>query len=142
MSQRNIKEIIAENMKYYREQNKLTKKAVAEYLGVSASSVTHWEDGSNSIDINKLSKLCELLKCKISDIVTSREQEDDSALSEQEQELISIFGFLNPSGKSKVIEYIHDLYENPKYVKSTVGRISDDIVSDLNRNITVPTSIN
>ena len=104
MSEENIRKIIAENIKKYREKGQLTKKNVAEYLGVTPASVTHWEDGSNSIDINKLNKLCVLFKCKLSDMVADEKgiTEKKKEYSKDEQELIKDYRSLSKQGK----EYI------------------------------------
>lgn len=103
MEQKSIKQIIADNIKFYRERNNLQKKEVAEYVGVSASSVTHWEDGSNSIDINKLAILCSLFNCKLSEIVTSREEQtQEKPLTHDEQQLINDYRNLSAQGQ----EYI------------------------------------
>ena len=103
MLQQDIKEVIADNIKYYREVNKLQKKVVADYLGVSASSVTHWEDGSNSIDINKLATLCNLFNCTLSEMVTdSKDFKKDIRLTTDEKQLISDYRELSAQGQ----EYI------------------------------------
>lgn len=116
MQNQNIKQIIAENIKFYREANNLQKKTVAEYLGVSAASVTHWEDGSNSIDINKLALLCKLFKCTISEMVTCRSEHlNYASLTHDENNLITGYRKLNETGKAKVTEYVEDLTCNEKY---------------------------
>lgn len=88
MSLKDIKKIISENLKRYREANGLQKKEVAAFLGVGASSVTHWEDGSNSIDINRLAKLCELFGCDLSDMVSERKH---PAVTDEEMRLVQAY---------------------------------------------------
>ena len=120
MEQRSIKQIIADNIKFYRERNNLQKKEVAEYVGVSASSVTHWEDGSNSIDINKLAILCDLFNCKLSEIVTSREElTQEKPLTHDEQQLINDYRDLSPQGQ----EYIR---QTMFLAKQTYKKSSDN----------------
>ena len=48
-----IKKTIAANITYLREQAGLSKAEVAKKLNVNQSSVSHWESGANSIDINR-----------------------------------------------------------------------------------------
>ena len=122
MQQQNIKQIIADNIKYYRETNNLQKKAVADYLSVSASSVTHWEDGSNSIDINKLAKLCQLFNCSLSEMVSCRnEYQKRIALSHDEHQLISDYRDLSIQGQ----EYIK---QTMFIAKQTYKKSSDNSV--------------
>ncbi len=120
MERRSIKQIIADNIKFYRERNNLQKKEVAEYVGVSAASVTHWEDGSNSIDINKLAILCDLFNCKLSEIVTSREElSQEKPLTHDEQQLINDYRDLSPQGQ----EYIR---QTMFLAKQTYKKSSDN----------------
>ena len=63
-----IKMKVAQNLKYYRELNKLTQKQVAEELGVKHNAVSSWESGTNSIDMVVLDKICELFKISLDTI--------------------------------------------------------------------------
>ena len=65
-----VKKNIAANITYLREQAGLSKADIAKKLGVSQSSVSHWESGANSIDINRLFQLCDILKCDIQEMYT------------------------------------------------------------------------
>lgn len=70
MEEFDIKKTIATNITYLREKAGITKTELAKKLGVSQSSVSHWENGANSIDINRLFQLCEILNCNIQDMYT------------------------------------------------------------------------
>ena len=63
-----MKKNIAANITYYREKAGKTKAEVAKALNVSQASVSHWESGTNSIDINRLFELCNVLGCDIQDM--------------------------------------------------------------------------
>ena len=65
-----IKKTIAANITYLREQAGLSKAEVAKKLNVNQSSVSHWESGANSIDINRLFQLCKILGCDIQEMYT------------------------------------------------------------------------
>ena len=65
-----LKKTIAANITYYREQAGFSKADIAKALDVSQASVSHWESGANSIDINRLFQLCQFLKCDIKDMYT------------------------------------------------------------------------
>ena len=65
-----MKKTIAANITYYREQAGMSKAELAKALGVSQASVSHWESGANSIDINRLFQLCQVVGCDISDMQT------------------------------------------------------------------------
>ena len=65
-----LKKNIAANITYIREKSGLSKAELAKALGVSQASVSHWESGTNSIDINRLFQLCNILNCNIQDMYT------------------------------------------------------------------------
>ena len=56
-----LKKNLAANITYNREKAGLSKADLAKALGVSQASVSHWESGTNSIDINRLFQLCNIL---------------------------------------------------------------------------------
>lgn len=64
----NIKEIIAKNLLYYRKQQKMTQKQLADQLGVNNSAVSNWETGVNSIDIDTLFRACKILGVSVNDM--------------------------------------------------------------------------
>lgn len=53
-----VREEIAKNLLFYRKKSGLTQKQLAEKLGVKNSSVSNWENGVNSIDIETLYNAC------------------------------------------------------------------------------------
>lgn len=63
-----IKEEIAKNILKYRTSKGMTQKELAEKLGVKNTSVSNWENGNNSIDIDTLLKACEILGVTITDM--------------------------------------------------------------------------
>ena len=56
-----IKDIVRNNIKIYRKMKKLTQKELAEKLDVTHSSVSSWELGKNSIDMEMLNRICKVL---------------------------------------------------------------------------------
>lgn len=63
-----IREEIAKNIRFYRKKSGFTQKALAEKIGVNNSAVSNWESGQNSIDIEVLCKVCDVLGVSISEI--------------------------------------------------------------------------
>lgn len=79
---------ISKNIRKYRKLNNLTQKELSQKVGVSIAAVSNWETGTNSIDIDSLFKVCEVLGVSISDMTQS---ENPLVLSKYEQELITKF---------------------------------------------------
>lgn len=63
-----VKEEIAKNILYYRKKAGLTQKELAEQLNVRNSAVSNWENGNNSIDIEKLFEIVRLFDITINDL--------------------------------------------------------------------------
>lgn len=63
-----VREEIAKSLLYYRKKAGYSQKEFAELLGVNNSAVCNWENGRNSIDIEKLFKACEILGVSINEM--------------------------------------------------------------------------
>lgn len=87
-----LKEIISKNLRKYRKAAKISQTALAKQLGISPSSVSNWEQGLNSIDIDTLFKVCKILDVPISRMTEALDPEPDYilALSEDQKEIIEI----------------------------------------------------
>ena len=85
-----LKEIISKNLRKYRKEAKLSQTALARQLGISPSSVSNWEQGLNSIDIDTLFKVCKILNVPISSMVDQDDPKIDYVvpLSDSKKELI------------------------------------------------------
>ena len=53
---------LSKNLKKYRITNNLTQEDVAEYLGITAQSVSKWERGESYPDITFLPALANIFK--------------------------------------------------------------------------------
>jgi len=62
------KNAIAKNILFYRKKVGLSQNDIANKLGVSVPAVSKWENGSNSIDIDTLFELCNVLGVTINDM--------------------------------------------------------------------------
>lgn len=64
----NIREVIAHNIMRLRKVHKMSKKELAEAVGVTAMAVTHWERAANSPDIETLVKICQLFNVTLNEM--------------------------------------------------------------------------
>lgn len=62
------KEEIASNLLFYRKKAKMTQTVLATALGLKKSAISQWENGVNSIDVDTLCKICNVLNIGINDI--------------------------------------------------------------------------
>lgn len=68
------------NLSYLRMSRSMTQEQLAMLLGVSRQSVTKWESGKSTPEMDKLLKLCEIFSCTLDELVcgdlTSREAQN------------------------------------------------------------------
>ncbi|MCR4562147.1 MAG: helix-turn-helix transcriptional regulator [Bacilli bacterium] len=64
-----------DNLKSLREKRKLTQDYVAEKIGISRQSVSKWENGDSEPNLATIKKLCEILSCNISELVSENKEE-------------------------------------------------------------------
>lgn len=111
-----VRDEIAKNILLYRKKRGLTRKALAEKLGVSASAVVNWEYGKNSIDIDTLHILCEVLNVDITDMFGKCANMLDYTFSEEEKDNIYKVRKLNEEGKKYVVHQIGYALQQEEYL--------------------------
>jgi transcriptional regulator with XRE-family HTH domain len=109
-----LREIISKNFRKYRKQAKLSQTEMAKQLGISPSSVSNWEQGLNSIDIDLLFKACKILNVPISQMTETTidyvvGNDEDMAIlevykklpSDQQRHLLAYAEFLSKEATKK-----------------------------------------
>ena len=112
-----IKDEIAKNLQYYRKKKKMTQKELADKIGVRHNSISSWENGVNSIDIETLIHICQVLDVSITDMYGGFNSASPAPAKLDEN--IKKYLLLNAEGKKKAGERIDELLELPKYRNST-----------------------
>ena len=131
---------LGENIVALRRQRKLTQKALAEKLSVSATRLNYWEKDKSNPSIELLDKIAEVLEVPVDSLMPSA---SDEALKKWDKEiapeivpeeiktlekiskeygkeavtLLEAFSQLNAIGIVKALEYVSDLSEQDKYIK-------------------------
>lgn len=96
-----IKEEIAKNLLFYRKKNGYTQKQLAEYLGVKNTSISNWESGNNSMDVETLFKICDLFNVSVNDMYGKFANTQDNDFNLHEVALIKAYR-ANPSMQGAV----------------------------------------
>ena len=117
-----VKETIAKNILFYRKSKKLSQKALAEKVGVNNSAISNWENGINSIDIETLFKVCNVLNVSIDTMFGN--DNIDRALNDNDQTYLANYKKLDNYGRQMVdaiinlelkrIEQQNKEYPNPQ----------------------------
>ena len=56
-------------IKFYREQNKMSKNELAKIVGVSVSTLSRWEERTTSPNALQVYKICKILKVSSDDLL-------------------------------------------------------------------------
>lgn len=113
----NIREEIAKNMLFYRKKNGLTQKALADKLGVKNTSISNWEKGANSIDIDTLHIACLEFDVTLDDMCGVFPKLGKNSISDIEKAVLRNMSELNTEGQEKVLEYTEGLVAVGKHKK-------------------------
>ena len=100
------KEAIQKNITKYRERKNMSKAELARKCCVSKPTVTNWESGRNSLDIDMLFVVAKILDVSV-DTLADRMPAD---FTDDERKYIKIFRSLDDRGKSSVLETLNREY--------------------------------
>lgn len=117
-----VRENIAKNILFYRKQLNFTQKHLAELLKTSISTVSSWERGANSPDIETLFLLCQILNVDIDtmfgapSLPKAGETSNGLALSQDEQFIIDSYRSMTDAGRQYIRQTVtiaKDAYARP-----------------------------
>lgn len=104
---------IGKRIKDRRKELGLNAEAVAEKIGVSPATIYRYESADIlNMGIDKVELIAEALYTTPAYLMGWA---DEQPLTDKEQQLVASFKSLNEIGKTKAVEYVTDLADNPKY---------------------------
>lgn len=114
-----IKTIVAKNILFYRKQNKMSQKTLAEKIGVKHNTISSWESCTNSVDINSLFKICDALNVSVNVMMGIDDNTNNNdTLNENENYLLNTFRNLSVQGQEYIlqtIDIVKDKYKKDLY---------------------------
>ena len=119
-----VKDEIAKNLVFFRKKNKMTQKDLAQKLDVRNNTISQWENGTNSIDIDTLFKLCNIFNIPISEMYGRYSNSSNDEYLPEEKNIINSFRNLNQSGKDYILKQINFALSQDDYKKNY--NIKDD----------------
>lgn len=99
-----IKENIRVNLKKYRKEEGLTQKQLAQKLNVAPTTLSSWEQGLSSPDMDMLVLICSTLNIGINKMVGISTKKDDIVLTDKEKDLIIAFREADDIKKILILE--------------------------------------
>ena len=140
--------MLGKNLKYYRLKNNMTKKALAETIGVTPMAVTYYECDKRQPNMEVLKKLAQALNIKVTDFLENTDDKLEfshgkfrkgTKLGESKQEYIKasveeyfgrLFqvvsflggtGILEPAPKPHALSWTNDSEEAAKLLRDYIG---------------------
>lgn len=120
-NEKKIKENIQKNLIFYRKMRKVTQKELAEGINTAATTISGWERGASTPDIDTLFLICNFLNVTLNDMCGVFK--DNGQLSEEEGILLNTYRALNQKGKEKLIERAEEL-RDLGYVKGEIEKMA------------------
>lgn len=119
MSEKELNQMIANNINRYMEKRGLNQKDIADYMGVSQTTASNWCNGIKLPRMDKIDKLCKLFRCNRSDLL--EDPEDQSSLQDLLQNLRDnpAIGVLLSASKDLNEEDIKQLAELAKRLRAS-----------------------
>lgn len=114
--------VVGDNIKKRRKALKLSQKQLAKLADVSQAGISDIENGGKTRTpyTDTILKIARALGCTVADLTGETEISEGDGLSWTERKIISDFRALNSIGKEKVLSYIADLLDMPKYTEETL----------------------
>ncbi|MBU3875656.1 helix-turn-helix transcriptional regulator [Faecalicatena sp. AGMB00832] len=101
---------------------KVTQKQLADFLEIGVSTVSGWERGAYTPDIDTLFLICNFLQVTLNDMCGIFN--DNEQLSEAESKLLNTYRSLNQSGKDKLLERAEELRDLGYVAKGDAAKMA------------------
>lgn len=114
-----------ENLRTLRRQAGLTMKQLGSYLGMAESTVSLYENGKRSPDVQTLIRFADFFEVSVDYLLGRNEDHVHAAndeMTDEEKELLRIFRGLNRKGKNSIMEYAHERTEIPSMKEATQSK--------------------
>ena len=108
-SEKKLKENIQKNLIFYRKLRKITQKQLADGIHTAATTLSGWERGVATPDIDTLFAICNFLQVSLNDMCGVFTEEASCIVTNEEKKLLLDFQKLNETGKQKLEERIQEL---------------------------------
>jgi transcriptional regulator with XRE-family HTH domain len=103
----------------------ITRKQFAESLGIGKNQLKKWETGESKPNLatilgiaSYLDTTPEYLTGEANSLFEGTSETAEKFLSSDEQNIIYLYRSLNDEGKEKAADYLDDLVQSGKYIKS------------------------
>ncbi len=106
------KRVVGQHIKLARKLSKLKQAELAQYLGLSVTAVSQWENGSTCPELPRLLQVAQLVNKPLAWFFT--EDDNDSPVDDEDY-LIATYRALNETGKQHFMDVATNIREVSRY---------------------------
>ena len=111
-----LQEEVSKNILFFRNKKGISRKELAEKINVTVASVSHWENARNSMDMDTLYKICNVLNVSITDMFGKFATQSGECYSSEEKNIIYKVRKLNENGKNYVVKQVNYALQQDEYI--------------------------
>ena len=103
--EKQIAAVIASNITHYLDVNRMSRRELAEKIGVSVASVGFWYTGAKIPRMDKVDRMCDIFNCERSDILMepiALSSDDPSDLTPPERDHMRKYRAVDDDGRQLV----------------------------------------
>lgn len=116
MNTKNTKEIFKKNLNNLLNEYNKTQIELANYLGVSNTTINNYVKGYNTPRMDKIDKIAEFFDVDRSTLISANNNSKELELTQEEQKILEPYNKLSTAGKEKAVSYAWDLVDSNKYI--------------------------
>ena len=113
------KEAIRDNLAKLMEEHGTKNVELARAVSVSKSAVTNWLNGSNSIDMDLVPKICDFFGVTVDEFLSVGKSRNSLTIAEQE--LIDCYRSMTPRFRTELLSLARTMADNGMAKNNTVS---------------------
>lgn len=126
MSEQEFNAIFSKRLRYYLNQCNMTQLELSKRLGVGTTSVYNWCNGIKTPRMDKVDAMCSIFGCKRSDLISEKEESEESYYFNEDARELAEFMFKNPEYKVLFDASRKVKKEDIAFVKQMIDRMRGD----------------
>lgn len=108
-NERKLKENIQKNLIFYRKLRKVTQKELGDAINTATTTISGWERGVATPDIDTLFAICNHLQVSLNDMCGVLSEDENFSVTARERKLLVNYQKLSDTGKAKLDERMEEL---------------------------------
>lgn len=126
MSEQEFNAIFSRRLRYYLNQCNMTQLELSKRLGVGTTSVYNWCNAIKTPRMDKVDAMCSIFGCKRSDLISEKEETEESYYFNEDARELAEFMFKNPEYKVLFDASRKVKKEDIAFVKQMIDRMRGD----------------